>query len=95
MCQLSQKFFSLLSIARPTSPVARASLKGGASAAGLPAESSASNLLTVAESPSQEPLWWFRHSTLSLCDEGHRNRTGTWLSCATACSRNSCRKPLY
>lgn len=77
--------------ARPPSPVARASQARHVSAAGPPAESSVSNLLTVAESPSQEPLWWFHHSSVSPCGEVHRNRTGTWLSCAKACSRTAYR----
>jgi hypothetical protein len=56
MCQASQKFFIASIQCPPDSPDAETRPERHASGAGPPAESSASNLLTVAESLSQEPL---------------------------------------
>lgn len=36
-------------------------------------------------------LSWFRHSSALPCGEEPLNGTGTWLSCAKACNRNSCK----
>jgi hypothetical protein len=56
MCQASQKFFIAPIQHPPDSPDAETRLERHASGAGPPAKSSVTNLLTVAESLSQEPL---------------------------------------
>lgn len=45
--------------------------------------------VTLSVKPKRLSL--FRHSNASPCGEEPLNGTGTWLSCAKACSRNSCK----